>query len=235
MKRIGLWMAALIAVTVGGVYAAWTYAEGAVSPVESDKAIQMEGFVDAGAEGEYVLTQTANSNDTMFYFDALKSVVPDHAEAETDQHQAVLVTNCSIGLTFTANPNAEATVLANGLDTTITISITKPNLTVNLDGVAEKIFEKETPIVINIAGVGATNELTQETDGSYTATWTVGTDGKFSFAIDLATMKEIVKENFVVSDAIDLENVAEYKAFQTAIAGLTILTHVSETGAPVAQ
>ena len=63
----------------------------------------------------------------------------------------------------------------------------------------------------------------------------MGTDGKFNFAMDLETMKEIVKENFVVSDAIDLENVAEYTAFQTAIAGLTILTHVSETGTAVAQ
>ena len=235
MKRIGLWMAALIAVTVGGVYAAWTYAEGAVSPVESDKAIQMETFVDAGAEGTYTLAQHAASNDTMFYFDALKSAVPDHAEAETDQHQAVLVTNCYIDLTFEANVNAEESVITNGLNTTITISLTKTNLKVMLDGVAENIFTKETPIVINIAGVGANNELTEETDGSYSATWTKGTDGKFNFAMDLATMKEIVKDNFVVSDAIDLENVAEYTTFQTAIQGLTILTHVSETGTAVAQ
>ena len=56
MKKIGLWMAALTAVTVGGVYANFVYSDDTkMESATSGTTIQLAGAIEEGAAGTLTL------------------------------------------------------------------------------------------------------------------------------------------------------------------------------------
>lgn len=220
MKRLGILVAGLLCVTIGGVYAAWTYAENAsVSPVDKDKAIQLETYVDSGeAPGVYNLTpmvDTTNpvNNEDLFYFDSSLSVSGD----TEDPHRVELVVNCDLVITFTPSEFASDDVKANGYDTTVTFSMQDAFKALQVDGVS--LFNKFEPTTVDISGVTTTGEL-------HKWTWDEA-KGCFTYTITKANL--ITHLNYELNDEFKLESSAEHSAFSSAITGMTIKTTVAKT------
>jgi hypothetical protein len=219
MKKISLWMAALVAVTVGGVYAGWTYAENAVPEVTTDKGIQLEGAVSNSDKGFYSFTQTEiNPGKGLFYFD---SAATANGVTGDGKNAVVLVNNCEFTVTFTAHENATPDVLANGLDTEILIHNTASNATVDFGTGAQKIFETCNNITITVSGVDTSSEYQWERSE-------VGGQVVFTFTLSQEDLQDLFDANMVLSDEMVLNSLAMHSAFDVAIEGMTIKTHIRE-------
>ena len=122
MKKIGLLMATLTAVTVGGVYAAWTYAEKDVTDITSaEQTIQVAGI--NTSEVLKVGTLDITANDFSITVDAASAIYPEKvASGELHQHEAVLVVEGSITVTFTATAEASDDIQNYGLLTDVYFS-----------------------------------------------------------------------------------------------------------------
>jgi hypothetical protein len=220
MKKIGLWMAALTAVTVGGVYASWVYTGDAkVASKSVDKAINLEGYTSNAVAGEYGIavnvdsTNVVNSTDA-FYFDSLYAV--SGATELSDPHQVVLVTNCSISITYTVNPLQ--TENRAPIDTVIQFSISNKDVTVDLDEGEMKIFSSWAPNMLEISGFV---EGTQET-----GKWLKTGDGVYTYTISKQDLANLF--NFDINNDMNLENATEHGEFNDAIFGLELRATVAE-------
>ena len=219
MRKISLWMAALVAVTVGGVYAGWTYAENAVPEVTTDKGIQLEGAVSDSDKGFYTFTQTEKvSGKGLFYFDSAATVNGVTGEGK---NAVVLVNNCEFTVTFTAHENATPDVLANGLETELHIHNTKKDAVVDLGAGNQAIFSTCNDIIITVSGV--------DTSSAYHWDRSV-VDGKvvFTFTLSQDDLQDLFDANMKISSAMVLDSLAMHSAFDVAIEGMTIKTHIRE-------
>ena len=215
MKKIGLWMAALVAVTVGGVYAGWTYAEQGVPEVGSDKGIQLETYENTLQKGHYTFTQNEiNSGKGLFYFDSAATV----GKTELDKNAVVFVNNCEFVVTFTPNENATPDVLANGVDTELHIYNTAKDRTVDLGSGPVAIYSSYADIIINIQGVSG--------EGYH---WTKNDDGSFTFTLSQSDLQALFDSHMVLNSAnLVLSSSALHSAFDTATEGMTMKTHVKD-------
>ena len=220
MKRLGMLVAALLCVTIGGVYAAWTYAENSgIAPVSKDKGIQLETYIDSQeAPGVYNINAIADAsnpvnNEDLFYFDSGLSVENDQA----NPHKVVLVVNCDIEITFKPSDYASDDIKTGAVDTTVTFSMLDSFIDLAIDGV--KLFASFAPIKVNISGVTTTNEVHK---------W-IWDEERDLFTYTITKERLLTHLNYAMNPNFKLESSAEHKAFDTAITGMTIKTTVEKT------
>lgn len=221
MKKLSVLMASLMCLTVGGVYAAWTYSESAISQQTADKGVQLQGYTDTkDAPGVYTLTPQVNSSnpvdsENLFYFDSNLQV----NNKTDDPHKVCFVTNCSLVITFTADEHAPNDLRTNGLDTTVSFMLSK-----NIEEftfVGKRVFTQAKLTSLQISGVGTD---TDPSDGA--ANWTKTGENVFTCTISQDHLVALL--GLTVNQDLRLENSAEHKAFDEAITGLTIKTTVAK-------
>lgn len=223
MKRLGMLVAALLCVTIGGVYAAWTYAENSgIAPVEKDKAIQLESYIDSKeAPGVYNINPIVNSvnpevnDEDLFYFDSALSV-----EGNTENpHKVMLVVNCDLEITFKPSDYATDDVKTGAIDTTVTFSMLDSYANLEMNG--QRLFTSFAPTTVTISGVTTTDEV-------HKWTWD---EGRGLFTYTITRVRLLTHLNFVMNENFKLETSQDHQAFSTAITGMTIKTTVAKAGA----
>lgn len=109
MKKLSTLIAIALIVTIGGVYAAWSYSQGTTAEVEITREINMAQINTNGSKG--TISATPENN---FAF-----LVDDDGSGT---YTAKLVGTGKLNITFTANPGADSSV-ASGIEMVATIEV----------------------------------------------------------------------------------------------------------------
>lgn len=146
MRKLSTLIAIALIVTIGGVYAAWNYAQGTTASVEITREVNMAQVNTNSNKG----TISANPTDFAFLVD------------DGGSYKAVLKGTGSLAITFTASTGADADTIANGIKMIATIEVKSDNNT---------LYEGLTPLTTNTENGANVIDLT--TNGpSKTATLT---------------------------------------------------------------
>lgn len=113
MRKLSILIALILCVTIGGVYATWNYAQGAVD----DKQEYLDGNTTALA-GKVETTDKG----TITIDDSQLQILID--DTNNDLEGELYITG-SISVTFTPNQGADADVVANGVSLQFTLSSTE--------------------------------------------------------------------------------------------------------------
>lgn len=226
MKKIGLWMAALTAVTVGGVYATWTYAEKSVTNIDSEEQIIQVAGINTSEDLKVGALSIQASPDFSLSIDSASYLYPVDEDAEAGyqdykargyhQHEAVMVVKGSITVTFTASELASDNIKTNGLLTDIYFSTPK---NINLSSVTWPIGG-ETPIFTFNA---LTHRLGGADDASDGAKWE-HENGTLVFTYTYTN--EELQTLFTLQEDIVLDSSAKHAEFSAEVAGVSATLHV---------
>ena len=99
MRKLSTLIAIALIVTIGGVYAAWNYAQGTTASVEITREVQMAQVITSGNKG----TITATPSNVAFIVD------------DAGDYQAKLDASGKFVVTFTHNPGADQTTINDGI------------------------------------------------------------------------------------------------------------------------
>ena len=195
VKKFSLLVALALLVTVGGVYAVWTYtASEAIDPVTQDLSIGLQDYELLGAAGQLELINdgiTISFNDDK---DASGNPVPDHI--------AELVISGSMLFVFT--PDAEAD--PNDIDQMELQCVFQDD---NLTYQGHDIFVVNyTPVRKGVDLIDDAKATELGLDTSYI--------GKYYFTLDAADLTSIITINGV-GGQINLPTLTEYNAFKDAL------------------
>ena len=114
MKKLSLLIALCMLLTIGGVYATWTYTQ---NTDVADEAVNMNmNLTDVAYSGSYGTYKVDTSS--------LKLAIDPKAGTT---HTTALYIEGNIVVTFTPNSVAPVEIKQNGLDTTYTLSLSNPN------------------------------------------------------------------------------------------------------------
>ncbi len=209
------------AITVGGVYATWTFSEGAAPKAEVDVKVSLAGESTGTQKG----TLTVIVNDTT---NPLKLLIDD----TNNDHNAELLKTGNVIVTFTPSDTATDDVKNNGIAVDLKI-------TCNVDGVAKdftawtygegenakQIFDVETQLV-HIDPIGTESENIK---------WTYDTEkNQFVYVFDVTNAQspfgiKLHDENGNgQEDDIRLDTLADYTAFKAALDKGNFVFTVSE-------
>ncbi len=111
MKKLSLLIALALIVTIGGVYAAWNYAQGSTASVEITREINMAQVNTDSNKGSISATPT----DVAFLVD------------DGGSYHTVLLGTGSFAIAFTAAPGADEVTTANGIKMQATITVKSAN------------------------------------------------------------------------------------------------------------
>ncbi len=117
MKKLSVIISLALVITIGGVFAAWNYSNGAATGITTTRALDMASTTTTVEKGKI----TANSTGMTLIVDDDKSVNPQTGTS----FKAVLVGTGSINVTFTPDDSADPTVKQNGIHMIATVTITK--------------------------------------------------------------------------------------------------------------
>ena len=107
MKKLSILVALILCVTIGGVYAAWSYTSSSMTSVDRTLSHGLTAAVTDGDVGVFQITQ--NSVDVAI------------DQTTTGNYTAKLVVTGSVTVTFTPNDGAPAHVIENGIPSHATI------------------------------------------------------------------------------------------------------------------
>ena len=162
MKKLGLLMAMALTVTVGGVYATWTYAKGTdVADETVNMTLNLTDVTYIGSNGSYKIDTTGLT---------LK-IDPKTGTA----HTTALYIDGNIVITFTPNAHAPEEVKKNAVESTFQFGLTNSNWTFDDDNTDQVVAK---PIV------------TLGHNEKHDIAWTKGADGVFSYTIDADAIAE---------------------------------------------
>ena len=162
MKKLGLLMAMALTVTVGGVYATWTYAKGTdVADETVNMTLNLTDVTYIGSNGSYKIDTTGLT---------LK-IDPKTGTA----HTTALYIDGNIVITFTPNAHAPEEVKKNAVESTFQFGLTNSNWTFDDDGAG---------------GEDAKSIITLEHAEKHDIVWTRGTDGVFTYTIEAGDIAE---------------------------------------------
>ena len=225
MKKMGILASLALCVTIGGVYAAWQFAETDVSSAYANVAVSLASKADATTKGSLEITSVNTG---------LK--IDDPVDAE--KHTTVL-THTEGGkfvITFVANANAPDEVLKNGIDLQWKVGLaTSANVAVpdvstlqfkydidgdgtieegNAEGQVDEIQEIFTNIDSTLIDVGSYKTINaNENNGTVTFTYEVSIE-------DVYNKIELAK---IVLDKEDM-----YNKYSEELGKYTLHFHVSE-------
>lgn len=198
MKKISIILAAASVLVVGGVYAGWSYSQGAVSAADDDIGVVMTSESTTSAKGAL----DVHTSSSKFEID---DIVDDGVA-----YRPVLVLKNAPTVTFTPSAGADATVLESGINLKWSISLCEEHSTWKYDStfsnqepdenifrISSSTFDVPTPVksgndfvyTIPTADILAAVELTltdPNDDGNFDDAILLDTKAKFdSFKDDL--------------------------------------------------
>ena len=201
MKKLSLLIAMILCVTIGGVYAVWTYSgTNDIADVSTEAKVTMADFTLTGAAGVY----TVSSNLVLTVDQATKK-----------DHDAKLVFSSNndqeiyLKITFTPSEDADNTIKESGVETTLTFTTTTAmTYKMDEDGNYDENGE-ETPIFT----FGLPIDIV----------WVPQDDGSFLYTMNEAALAENIK----LSQTFILDIKHEYDMFKAALSG-NIIAKVSD-------
>lgn len=206
MKKLSLLLALMLVVTVGGVYATWSYAG-------------TNDIADAYAEAKVTITDAVLTGANGTY--AIESNLVLSVDQKNDDHEAELVfaSNNSeaiyLKVTFTPSASASQTIKEEAVPSELYFGTTT-DMTYKIDG--EGNYDVNgTPTKIL--------KFKNESDGVFSAnvTWTKQTDGSFTYTLNEAELKEQIQLNRTF--VLDIKG--EHDAFREALNG-NIIARVTD-------
>ena len=227
MKKIGLWMAALTAVTVGGVYATFNYSDlTQMNTSMSDTAI---GLADAKFEGAAGVL-SVEAKGLIVKIDSAKTILGEDL-GTTDAHKAMIQASGSVVVRFTPNEGLQETdILTNGIHAKISFKGSWGDAAAwkydsNDDGTADmQVFSSMNTSELEIHQIDETEQ---------THRWNREDDGTFTFTITaeqlfgVGTNPILGSALLVMNDAVVLDTYDEYKAFNDTFSSKNLEAHVS--------
>lgn len=199
MKKLSLLVALALLITVGGVYATWSYAgTNDIGDVFAEAKVTMADVELTGANGTYKI----ESNLVLIV-----------NQKNGSDHTAVLdfTSNNSqpvqLKVTFTPAENAPLNIKQNAVPTEIYFGTTTP-MQYKMDAQGNYSAEGTAKNIFTFANPG--NDVLDNT-----ITWTNNGDGTFTYSMDVDDLKEQISlsQTFV----LDVKN--EYDQFRAALAG----------------
>lgn len=198
MKKLSLLIALCMLLTIGGVYATWSY-------------VGSTDIIDAFAESKVTITDAVIEGTYGIY--KIESNLVLTVDQANDNHEAELVFDSNDGqevylkVTFTPSANAPQAIKANAVESELYFGVTTPmqykmdaDGNYSASGTAVDIFTFANP------GNGVLDN---------TFTWTKNADGTFTYELDV----DDLKAQIALSRTFVLDIKAEHDAFRSALAG----------------
>lgn len=171
MKKISLLIVLILCVTIGGVYATWTYTQ---NTDVADEAVNMSMNLGSPAYSGSYGTYTVDTSSLKLTIDP---------KADTTHTTALYITG-EIVITFTPNSVAPQDVKDNGVASTFALSLSNPN------------WEYEGTKIVTLNHTGTHNiTWTKQSDGTFT--YTIDADA----LADHITLAEIILDTKAKYDA----------------------------------
>ena len=221
MKKLSMLIAMILCVTIGGVYATWTYAGKDVTDKEYEKVIALSGVATSDPSGAYEITSN------------ISGIVLD--QKATGDYTAVLSfgsNNTEVpSLTVTFKPSetlASDEIKANGLPTEIEWKISKMPQVKLSEGTGENqgkwYVDQENGTLTDLF------VIEDMADGVFTENvrWEKQTDGTFTYTLDNATLLTKVKLN----KNLYLDTRAAYDVVHAALVGVNFTVVVTDGQTP---
>ena len=205
MKKIRLLVVALLCLTIGGVYATWTFAE--------DNSIDRKG--------QTVTITLAGKTETSEVLGSLAIELSDDFSITIDQtaegnHTAKLVIVGEITLRFTANTNASETIRKNGIEAQYYFAATDIKFNDDSDDI-------DTPV--SIYNIDTTPDLIKPANDAGTgAKWEEESARVFKYTISNAELQNLIKINTFVIDTS-----TEYVSFNEVLRSGTLTLYLNDT------
>ncbi len=198
MKKLSLLIALCMLLTIGGVYATWSY-------------VGSTDIIDAFAESKVTITDAVIEGTYGIYkIDSNLVLTVDQAN---DNHEAELVFGSNndqpvyLTVTFTPSVNAPKAIKDNAVVSELYFGVTTPmQYKMDADG---NYSESGTPVDIFKFKNSGNGELDN------TFAWTKNADGTFTYTLNADALKEQIS----LSQTFVLDIRAEHDAFRTALKG----------------
>jgi len=207
MKKLSVLIAMILCVTIGGVYATWTYAGDKVSDFKYEAVVKLTAAETKGSYGTYKI----DSNLKVFIDQKSKSpadfsAVLQIASADTNAPY--------LKVTFTPDTSyATPEIISGGLASKLTFSALNP-MQVKVRKVTDSAADRQIPVgkwIVDEVNGTLTNILTfAEPD---TITWTKESDGTFTYTLDEAALKTRI----TLTEDFYLPTKAEYDVFESGL------------------
>ncbi len=236
MKKVGALVLAGAVLTMGGVYATWSFSDRPVDFTSQDVGVTVAGTASSTKKGTFTPSKSdntflvVNQLSSMLAQDAYKDLVREE-DKDRDAHTAYLMINPSqdayIKFTFTPSEMTDLTTKTTGVPATLTYSWTHPSTnayTINTEtrrydpnGTATDIFT-----LIEDKAVVDLNPWVEEAERDPNKLYwdRVGTEGNYSFEYKI--LASHLSEHIWINDFI-VDTTVAYEAFKTAV-GQSLLT-----------
>jgi hypothetical protein len=238
MKKLGLMLGLAACVTVGGVYATWSFSGNDVVDATKDILIGITGATTTEAEGKYdidasniklIIDQAAiNSHKAVLIFADAKNSAGDVVTPLADDATAITVK-------FTPSANAPQTVKKSAVPTWYSFNVTTAmQYSMDSDGNYLESGTATDIFTFNNSGFDSTNGFAVtwkacNTDGSE---WTSGGEAEFPAYFTYSITTEQLKAIIGINDFI-LDTKTEYEKFKGVLVGdirMTVTDHRATTG-----
>ena len=198
MKKLSLLIALCMLLTIGGVYATWSY-------------VGSTDIIDAFAESKVTIADAVIEGTYGIYkIDSNLVLTVDQAN---DNHEAELVFGSNndqpvyLTVTFTPSVNAPKAIKDNAIESELYFGVTTP-MQYKIDGEGN-YADNGTPVDI----FKFKNPGNEKLDNIFT--WTKNDDGTFTYTLNADALKEQIS----LSQTFVLDIKAEHDAFRSALAG----------------
>lgn len=203
MKKLSLLVAIALLITIGGVYATWTYAGNIATESHMHMSVNLATATEDTPKGS--ITMVINSMDVLI-------------DDTNHDYVAEAVFSGKMGFVFTPGKGASDDVVQNGIDMQFQV----------LQDVPKQYLGENVFIMKKDAPTAFTSSI--KVDDSNKDTLVPGktlTPGSFYVEIDSSVMAEHVQIADIVLDTLD-----EYNAMKTSLANGVLGITVSEVTAP---
>ncbi len=198
MKKLSVLIALMLCVTIGGVYATWSYtASEDIYDAFAEAKVTIADAVSLGSNGEY----------------KIESNLVLTVDQANDDHEAELVFSSNNGqdiflkVTFTPNKDAPQSIKDNAISSELYFGTTTTmQYKMDADG--------------NYSETGTAKDIftfTNASDGVFSpnVTWTKDPDGVFTYTLNETALKGVIS----LSQIFKLDTKGEHDAFRTALNG----------------
>ena len=212
MKKLSILIALMLCVTIGGVYATWTYAgTNDIADADAEAKVTMAGATFTGANGVYEV-----KSNLVLTIDQKNSDHEAELKFESNDGADIYLT-----VTFTPASTASQTMKDYGVESYLSFTTTAPMQytmdaegNYSADGVAKDIFVFQPQITLLNNKEGRTDWVRSE---AVVDDVTVIT---FTYPMDEAALKEAIKLNDNNgADPFVLDVKSEYEQFKNCLAG----------------
>lgn len=203
LRSLSMIVTLALIITVGGVYAVWTYVQHSDVPdINPEITVAMGDVKFDGSSGSYSID---TSNLTLV-------VEPTKIGDET--HHTSLYASGYLVIKFTPNENATQTIKDYGVQTTYNFALSGENWKHN--GTA--IFTRN-----SVAEASGTIAVTESAGGVWTSDWQLQSDGSLTYTISAADIAKV----FTISDW-QLDTKTKYDAFALDLAKGNFIIQISD-------